>query len=105
MKTCCLHVLLLVTMAVAAAAWEDVNDPHIQELSRWAVEQTKSVLRFNKVLAARHRIVDGGGLVYELTIAASPRLGDDERYRAVVYEQGRSGTRRLLSFDAAQPSK
>ncbi|KAL6642396.1 hypothetical protein ACP70R_020577 [Stipagrostis hirtigluma subsp. patula] len=114
MRTCYI-VLLLVAMAVAVAAptaaddgWEpveDVHDPHIQELGRWAVEQSHSVLSFDEVVSGRYQDTDDGpGTYYELAIEAAPRVGGDQRYKAVVYEQDWSDSLELISFQGTRPA-
>ncbi|KAL6905454.1 hypothetical protein ACP4OV_003055 [Aristida adscensionis] len=81
----------------------DVNIPFIQDLGRWAVNETHSVLSFERVVAAGEMLsVEGNGSNYDLMILASPRLGVDEKYLAVVFLEAETEAHKLLSFDAAR---
>ncbi|XP_003581023.2 cysteine proteinase inhibitor 8 [Brachypodium distachyon] len=89
-------------------AWEpikNVNDPHIQMLGGWAVSEygnhANCRLKFHRVVRGRQQYVSGAE--YELIIDASPELvGRKEGwYKAVVYEQGWSNVRHLVSFSRA----
>ncbi|XP_003581024.1 putative cysteine proteinase inhibitor 7 [Brachypodium distachyon] len=83
----------------------NVNDPHIQMLGGWAVSEygnrANCRLKFHRVVSGRRQVVSGTN--YELIIDASPELGGgkDGRYKAVVYEQGWSNVRNLVSFSRA----
>ena len=86
--------------------WEpinDINDKHIQELGDWAVlEFLKHVncsLKFNKVVSGKEQVVSG--MNYELVIDASDISGDLGKYKAEVYEQKWTNTRKLISFGKA----
>jgi hypothetical protein len=119
MTTCS---LLLVAAAAAAVAcvvvvspaaarppcpWRTVNqvdNPFIQNLGKWAVEQKGAPLRFDKVESAR---VQGIGECtsmyrnYELIIDASNRAGPgDDRYKAVVFVMKTLQPAKLVSFEA-----
>ncbi|XP_040377614.1 putative cysteine proteinase inhibitor 7 [Oryza brachyantha] len=92
--------------AAAAAAdtvgsWQtvDVNDPHVQELGRWAVAATGLPgLTFDRVTDGEKQVV--AGVSYRLTLEASSSGAKDGRYEAVVYEQaGGSNSRKLVSFE------
>lgn len=75
---------------------ENVNDPHIQDLGRWAVaqhdKQANSGLRFNSVVGGEKQVV--AGMRYHLFIDASNPNG---HYRADVYEN-LDNARTLFSF-------
>ncbi|KAK1686432.1 hypothetical protein QYE76_047280 [Lolium multiflorum] len=86
--------------------WElipNINDQHIQDLGRWAVleflKHANCMLKFNKVVSGKEQVVSG--MNYELIIDAldgSEKLGT---YKAEVYEQERTKTRKLVSFSKA----
>ncbi|KAL6844177.1 hypothetical protein ACP4OV_025850 [Aristida adscensionis] len=111
-RTCC--ILLLVAMAVATAAEaeapigplepisnKDINNPWLQDLGRWVMNQTSSVLSFDKVVSVtmlqRPYSPELKGLLYALTIDASPRVGGTVRYKALVFVDNSTNTRWLLS--------
>lgn len=81
---------------------KNVNDPHVQEIGRWAVsEHIKTAndgLGFGRVVSGEEQIVAGKN--YRLRIQATKVGGQKAMYRAVVYEQ-LTNTRQLLSFDPA----
>jgi cystatin-C len=86
--------------------WEpipNINDQHIQELGRWAVleflKHANCVLKFNKVVSGKEQVVSG--MNYELVIDASDPSGKLGRYKAEVYEEARTKTRKLVSFSKA----
>uniref|UniRef100_A0A0E0KAD3 Cysteine proteinase inhibitor n=1 Tax=Oryza punctata TaxID=4537 RepID=A0A0E0KAD3_ORYPU len=109
-KTMTTRGLLLAAVAVCAAAalpggWspiKDIGDPHIQELGRWAITENNRVspsdeLTFHRVTGGEQQVVSG--MNYRLDIEAASG-GDDVTgsYRAVVFEQEWSNTRKLISF-------
>lgn len=84
------------------------DDPFIQNLGKWAVEQHHSVMRFDKVESAK---AQGVGRCtsetrnYELIIDAALRAGPgDEKYRAVVYVINFTQPQKLISFEVIPPS-
>lgn len=81
----------------------DINDPHVQELGGWAVaEHVKKAndgLKFSKVVSGDQQVVSG--INYRLVIDALSRDGKGASYKALVYEQNWTNTRRLLSFEPA----
>ncbi|XP_051220168.1 cysteine proteinase inhibitor 8-like [Lolium perenne] len=86
--------------------WElipNVNDQHIQDLGRWAVleflKHANCMLKFNKVVSGKEQVVSG--MKYELIIDASDASGKLGTYKAEVYEQERTKTRKLVSFSKA----
>ncbi|KAF0910838.1 hypothetical protein E2562_004804 [Oryza meyeriana var. granulata] len=90
--------------AATVGSWQqiDINDPHVQELGRWAVAEMNrrtglGGLTFNRVTIAEKQVV--AGVNYRLTLEASSSGAKDGRYEAVVYEQDRSNARKLISFD------
>ncbi|KQJ81777.1 putative cysteine proteinase inhibitor 7 [Brachypodium distachyon] len=94
--------------AGTVSAWEpigNVNDPHIQMLGGWAVLEygngANCRLKFHRVVRGRQQYVSGAD--HELIIDASPELGGGKegRYKVVVYEQGWSNVRNLVSFSRA----
>ncbi|EER92057.1 hypothetical protein BDA96_04G151700 [Sorghum bicolor] len=90
----------------AVGGWKpiNVNDPHIQELGRWAVsehgKQASDRLVFGKVVSGEEQIV--AGTKYKLVIQATRAGagGNSATYGAVVYEKV-DKTRQLLSFSPA----
>jgi hypothetical protein len=110
MRTGCLPfvVAALVAYAVVVPATavhaggyfpiDSLNDPHIQELGRWAVSQfdkiSNSGLMFNSVVGGEQQVV--AGMRYHLIIDASNPNG---KYWADVYEDlSNTRTRTLFSF-------
>jgi cystatin-C len=89
--------------AASGDGWKpikDLNDKHIQDLGSWAVSEflkyANCMLKFNKVVSGREQIVSGFGMNYELVInATAGKLGN---YKAMVYEQHETKTRKLISF-------
>ncbi|KAM0832321.1 hypothetical protein ACQ4PT_064998 [Festuca glaucescens] len=86
--------------------WEPIlgiSDQHIQELGGWAVleflKHANCMLKFNKVVSGKEQIVSG--MNYELVIDASDVGGKLGRYKAEVYEQEWTKTRKLISFSKA----
>ncbi|XP_047062338.1 cysteine proteinase inhibitor 8-like [Lolium rigidum] len=86
--------------------WEPIpkiNDQHIQDLGRWAVleflKHANCLLKFNKVVSGKEQVVSG--MNYELIIDASDASGKLGTYKAEVYEQERTKTRKLVSFSKA----
>jgi len=82
---------------------KNVNDPHIQEIGRWAVaehvKQASDGLVFSKVVSGEEQIVAGTN--YKLVIQATRGgSGKSVTYGAVVYEK-LDKTRQLLSFNPA----
>ena len=82
---------------------KNVDDPHIQELGRWAVsehvKQASDGLVFSKVVSGEEQIVAGTN--YKLVIQATRGgAGKSATYGAVVYEK-LDKTRQLLSFNPA----
>ena len=83
---------------------KNVNDPHIQEIGRWAVsehvKQASDGLVFSKVVSGEVQIVAGTN--YRLVIQATKGggAGKSATYGAVVYEKV-DKTRQLLSFNPA----
>uniref|UniRef100_A0ACD5W8U5 Uncharacterized protein n=1 Tax=Avena sativa TaxID=4498 RepID=A0ACD5W8U5_AVESA len=107
MRTCTMILVLLLTFTVvypaAAEYWypiEDVETPHVQELGGWAVaehvRQRHDGLRFGKVTSGELQMV--AGVKYHLLIDALSSGGEHGRYEAVLIEEKRSSTRRLISF-------
>ncbi|KAF8698419.1 hypothetical protein HU200_035158 [Digitaria exilis] len=89
-------------MPQMGGGWEhirDVNDPHIQELGRWAVSEHVKVandgLRFVKVVSGREQAYYG--VSYELVTEATNGAGKSAAYGAVVYEL-ENKTRELMAF-------
>uniref|UniRef100_A0A0D9VX29 Cystatin domain-containing protein n=1 Tax=Leersia perrieri TaxID=77586 RepID=A0A0D9VX29_9ORYZ len=94
-------VAVAVFATVASAALEPVNDAHVQELGKWAVEEFQrerhlTGLTFNKVTFGQKAEADGG-VYYYLQLEASSIYASFARYKAAVFEKG--STRTLLSFD------
>ncbi|KAJ1255232.1 hypothetical protein BS78_08G036700 [Paspalum vaginatum] len=79
------------------------EDPFIQSLGKWAVEQNGVPMRFDKVESAKAQCVDdiiSKTRNYELIIVAATR--DDEapgRFRAVVYVENFTQPKKLVSFE------
>ncbi|TVU47993.1 hypothetical protein EJB05_07612, partial [Eragrostis curvula] len=73
---------------------DNINDPHIQELGRWAVtehnKQANAGLTFNRVVSGQQQVVSG--MRYRLNIDASNPNGN---YRADIYEQSWTNTQIL----------
>ena len=87
--------------------WEpikDINNKHIQELGDWVVSEflkhANCMLKFNKVVTGKEQIVSG--MNYELVINASDMGGKLGKYKAEVYEQKWTNTRKLISFSKAK---
>uniref|UniRef100_A0ACD5Y323 Uncharacterized protein n=1 Tax=Avena sativa TaxID=4498 RepID=A0ACD5Y323_AVESA len=90
----------------AENGWEpikNINEKHIQELGGWAVlEHGRYVncrLWFHEVVSGKQQLMSG--MNYELIIDASDDAGKHGNYKAEVYEQERTNTRKLLSFSKA----
>jgi hypothetical protein len=126
--TVTMNSLLLLAVAAAAAVcafvptpatadpflcpWRTVahpEDPFIQNLGSWAVDQQHSVLHFDKVESAKAQGVgDCTSMTrnYELVIDASIRAGSgDYKYRAVVYVTNFTQPQKVISFAAIPPSR
>ncbi|KAG2582718.1 cysteine proteinase inhibitor 8-like [Panicum virgatum] len=114
MRTNLLLVAAVVVCAVAATpttatkvgVWEpitDINDPFVQELGGWAVaehvKEANDGLKLSKVVSGDQKV--GSGMNYRLVIHALGRDGKGASYKALVYDQEWSNTRRLLSFAPA----
>jgi hypothetical protein len=114
MKTFGLLVVMAAAFAVAypiatsaQLSWypigDPMNEPHVQELGAWAVaehvKQAHDGLKFNKVVSGKEQVVSG--MNYELIIDASDASGKLGTYKAEVYEQERTKTRKLVSFSKA----
>jgi hypothetical protein len=110
MRTC---ILLLATILVYAAAIEaspcpwrtvaHVDAPTVQSFGKWAVDQLQAHLRFDGVKSAKAQAVgdctNNINRNYELIIDASPRVGlGDDRYTAVVYVEGWTHPKKLISM-------
>ncbi|XP_051210790.1 cysteine proteinase inhibitor 6-like [Lolium perenne] len=82
---------------------KNINEKHIQELGAWAVlEHGRYVncrLWFHEVVSGKQQLVSG--MNYELIIDASDDAGKHGKYKAEVYEQESTNTRKLLSFSKA----
>ncbi|BAS82903.1 Os03g0210200, partial [Oryza sativa Japonica Group] len=103
------RTLLLAAVCAAAAlprGWspiKNIDDPHIQELGRWAITENNRVspsdeLTFHRVTGGEQQVVSG--MNYRLEIEAASGGGDvTGSYGAVVFEQEWSNTRKLISFD------
>ncbi|XP_066385174.1 cysteine proteinase inhibitor 8-like [Miscanthus floridulus] len=82
---------------------KNVNDPHIQELGRWAVSEYDTAasdsLVFSKVVSGEEQVVAGTN--YKLIIEATKGAGKNATYGAAVYEKEWTKTRQLLSFAPA----
>ncbi|KAG0520194.1 hypothetical protein BDA96_08G052600 [Sorghum bicolor] len=134
MNTCSRRLLLL---AVAAAAvvvstsavvppptadpdpypcpWRtvpDPEDPFIQKLGKWAVQQLHVVMRFDKVVRAKLQGIGSCNTLtrdyyYELIIAAALRgpneYDNDYHYRAVVYVTNFTQPQKVMSFQITAP--
>ena len=94
------------TTATKVGVWEpvtDINDPFVQELGGWAVaehvKEANDGLKLSKVVSGDQKV--GSGMNYRLVIHALGRDGKGASYKALVYDQEWSNTRRLLSFDPA----
>jgi hypothetical protein len=78
----------------------DINDPYIQEIGRWAVEehdkQANDNLKFLKVLSGMHQTVEGEN--YQVLIQVVKADGNDGKYNAEVFDQVWTKTRKLTSF-------
>uniref|UniRef100_A0A0D9VR24 Cystatin domain-containing protein n=1 Tax=Leersia perrieri TaxID=77586 RepID=A0A0D9VR24_9ORYZ len=77
-------------VAAADGPWEPVNDAHVQELGKWAVDEVQkegeaSDLTFNSVTVGEKQAADGGGVNYRLTLEASSSGAKFGRYKAVLY--------------------
>lgn len=79
-----------------------VEDPFIQSLGKWAVEQ-QPALRFDKVESARAQGVGQCTSMtrnYDLVIDAANRVGaGDDKYRAVVFVTDFTRPQKLISFE------
>ena len=65
----------------------NVNDPEIQELGRWAIEehvkQAKDEIKFNKLVSGKEQV--GEGVNLDLIIDAWNRDGNDAKYEAKLH--------------------
>ncbi|WVZ55951.1 hypothetical protein U9M48_006548 [Paspalum notatum var. saurae] len=81
-----------------------VDDPHVQELGAWAVtehgKRANDELRFGKVVGGDEWVAAGMDY-YQLYIVAVNLASQNVTYNAVVSEQIRTNTRKLISFDRA----
>jgi hypothetical protein len=81
---------------------KNIDEQHIQELGGWAVlEHGRYVncrLWFHEVVNGKQQPVSGSGMNYQLIIDASDDAGKHGKYKAEVYEQEKTNTRKLLSF-------
>ncbi|KAF7097175.1 hypothetical protein CFC21_099023 [Triticum aestivum] len=110
MRTCSLLLLIAATVAVAypvatfaQVAWYPiggVNEPHVQELGKWAVaehvKQAHDGLKFIKVMSGEK--APDAGVKYHLIIKAFNSNNKPVRYEAFLVEEIRSNTRNLISF-------
>jgi hypothetical protein len=75
----------------------DINDPHVQELGGWAVDEhngiDKDAIVFKRVVSGQYQIVEG--TKYNLTIET---LNPDGKYATSLFEQEWTNTRLLYSF-------
>ncbi|KAL6642399.1 hypothetical protein ACP70R_020580 [Stipagrostis hirtigluma subsp. patula] len=107
-----LLLLIVATVFCAATAgispgddWapvDFVDNPFIQDMGRWAVDQKHTVLNFDKVFSAYYQNTDDTGKDrnYELYIYASKRAGaGNDIYRAVVYVLHGLQYQSLLAFE------
>ncbi|KAF9611218.1 hypothetical protein IFM89_027768 [Coptis chinensis] len=80
---------------------EDVKDPHIQDVGKFAVseynKQAKTNLRFSNVIKGQMQTV--AGINYRLVIAAK-KGGATNNYLGEVYERPWEGFMNLTSFRA-----
>ncbi|KAJ1254430.1 hypothetical protein BS78_K063900 [Paspalum vaginatum] len=76
----------------------DINDPHIQEVGRFAV--TEHVKEANDGIKFK-KVSDKVLTMYTLVIDASKSDGKDAQYKAVVYERSWWKGLTLLSFRPA----
>ncbi|KAG0520193.1 hypothetical protein BDA96_08G052500 [Sorghum bicolor] len=127
MNTC--SRLLVVAVVVVAAAflapspatagpylcpWRTVahpEDPFIQKLGSWVVDQQSVPMHFEKVESAKAQGVGQCTSMtrnYELILVASirgtPGDSDDYKYRAVVYVINFTQPQKVISFGAIPPS-
>ena len=63
------------------------------------VKEANDGLKFSKVVSGDQQVVSG--MKYRLVIDALSRDGRVTSFKALVYDQEWSNTRRLLSFDPA----
>ena len=80
---------------------ENINDPDIQELGRWAVaehvKQANDGIKFKKVVKGAVQVVNGFN--YRLIIHALNGDGKDAAYKAEVFEEAKPNARKqLVSF-------
>nr|CAB3459474.1 unnamed protein product [Digitaria exilis] len=105
-------VVCAVIVSPAAAAepylctWRTVahvDDPFIQFLGKWALEQQSVPLRFDKVDSAKAQGVHQCTSLtrnYELIIEAANRVGPgDDKYKAVVFVKYFAHPYKLVSFE------
>ncbi|KAK3148032.1 hypothetical protein QOZ80_3BG0289770 [Eleusine coracana subsp. coracana] len=94
------------TAAQLSGGWftiPDINDPVVQELGKWAVEQhnkeANQWLKFNRVVGGDEQVVQG--LKYRLVIKTS---NPDGKYEAVLVDEAgtKTNTRVLFSFNPAK---
>ncbi|KAK1273629.1 Cysteine proteinase inhibitor 5 [Acorus gramineus] len=81
----------------------DVNDPHVRDIGRYAVDRherlTGENLLFNDILSGETQVVEG--VNYRLVISANEVVGapsSAKKYEAVVWEKAWEGFRNLTSF-------
>jgi hypothetical protein len=127
MNTCSSSLLLAVAAAVVCTfapslatadpdlcPWRTVahpEDPFIQNLGSWAVDQQHTVMHFNKVESAKAQGVGqctsmtrNYELIIDASIRGTPGDGDDYKYRAVVYVINFTQPQKVISFGAIPPS-
>ncbi|XP_020574736.1 cysteine proteinase inhibitor 1 [Phalaenopsis equestris] len=83
-------------------AWEPIDnlsDPHVQEIARFAVaennEKTNGVLKLSRVVSGESQVV--AGTKYRLIVEAGGG-GGPAKYEAVVWDQPWKKFRQLISF-------
>ncbi|KAF6161923.1 hypothetical protein GIB67_014125 [Kingdonia uniflora] len=78
---------------------KDVNDPHIQEIAKFAItehnSQAKSEFKFQSVIKGESQVVSG--INYHLNISAK-LTGVSSEYEVVVWEKNWAGIKKLTSF-------
>ncbi|KAL5217437.1 hypothetical protein ABZP36_018121 [Zizania latifolia] len=102
---CCAATATEQATAITVGSWQpikDISDPHVQELGRWAVAEANKAapsneLTFRRVTGGEQQVV--AGVNYRLDVAASSRNDMDGVYKAVLYEQDWTNTRKLISLD------
>ncbi|KAL6650435.1 hypothetical protein ACP70R_009360 [Stipagrostis hirtigluma subsp. patula] len=98
-------VIATPTIAVLEAWYPiaNIDNPHMQELGRWAVKEhdknANDGLKFNRVVRGEEMSVVSG-VKYHFIIDASASNGRKGKYEAVLSEH--ANTRILYSFNAAR---